>query len=123
MNMRPLLLLLGIVPAVACDPITSVQGRIVRSPAAEGGAASPGVDATLEGKCNGPKPDEGLTTTTGVDGTFSLTTVGGALQDACTLDVTEKGAPTVSTTLGAAKTKGDDPAGRVRKVEVALPAK
>jgi len=122
MNVRLLLLFLCAVPAVACDPITSVQGRIVRSPVAGGGAPAPVTGATVNVKCKDLRPEEGITTTTDLNGTFSLSTVGGVLPDACTLDVTAKGAPTISTTIGAAKTQGDDPDNRVRKVEVTLGA-
>ncbi len=119
MNVRLPLILLAF---AACDPITSVQGRVVKSPA-PGGAPAPVSGATVNVRCEGLKPDEGMTTTTDANGSFKLATAGGALPDTCTLKVTEPGAPSVSTTIGAAKAQGDDPQSRMRKVEVALPAK
>jgi hypothetical protein len=115
MRFRYMLVLLAL---GACDPITTVQGRVVRAPGADGVSG-----ATVNLTCDGLKPDEGMTATTDAKGSFAMATVGGALPDACTLRVTEAASPPVTTTIGAAKAKDDDPGNRVRNVEVALPAK
>ncbi len=119
--------LVGITLALllGCDPITSVQGRVVRSPSANENE-KPGVaNATVNVRCEGLKPDEGMTSTTDANGAFTMTTVGGALPDSCTMRVTPPGAtaPAVTTTIGAAKGQGDDPKNRVRQVEIAVPEK
>lgn len=98
---------------VGCDPITRVEGRVVRAP------EQPVANATVTLRCEGLKPDEGIQTKTDASGAFSLATAGGALPDACTLHV-QNGGPH-DTTIGASKTDGDDPASRVRRVRVTLP--
>ena len=79
-------------------------------------------DAIVNVRCEGLKPDEGLTTRTDASGSFTMTTAGGALPDACVVHVNEGAAPPVTTTIGAAKATGDDPANRVRNVRVTLPS-
>lgn len=103
---------------VACDPVTTVRGRVVRAPQAEGVA-----DAVVNVRCEGLNPEEGLTAKTDANGRFHVSTIGGRLPDSCTLHVNDGAAPPVSTTLGAAKAKDDDPENRMRTVEVTLPAK
>ncbi|MBX3190917.1 MAG: hypothetical protein KF819_28235 [Labilithrix sp.] len=102
----------------ACDPLTTVQGRVVRAPTSE---AVSGAEVNV--RCEGLAPAEGLKATTDASGSFTMTTAGGALADTCTLHVSEGGGNPVRTTIGATKAKGDDPGNRVRQVEVALPAK
>lgn len=104
------LLLLAV---VGCDPITRVEGRVVRAP------EQPVANATVTLRCEGLKPDEGIQTKTDASGAFTLATVGGAFPDTCVLQV-KNGGPH-ATTIGASKTDGDDPASRVRRVRVTLP--
>ena len=105
---------------VGCDPITRVRGRVV-SPA--NGQQAPLAEAAVNVRCDGLKPDEGISSTTDATGTFEVATVGGTLPDECTVHVTPKGAtaPMVNTTIGATKTRSDDRANRTRHIEVMVP--
>jgi hypothetical protein len=102
-----------------CDPIATTQGRVVRSPVTPGAAPTPVAGALVHVKCRDLKPAEGETRTTDANGVFSLGTTGGALPDDCTVRVMVEA---VSTTIGGAKTKVDDPEHRLRDLEIVLPA-
>jgi hypothetical protein len=118
--MKPLLVLLvAALAAAACDPATTVRGRVVEAPSGRA-APTPVAHAVVKMQCEGLRPSEGLTTTTDANGSFEMSTIGGAFSDDCALKVfTER----ASTTIGQSKVGGDNPDGRLRQVEVALPAK
>jgi hypothetical protein len=114
-----LVLLVTALAAAACDPATTVRGRVVEGPAGRA-TPTPVAHAVVNLQCEGLRPSEGITTTTDANGSFAMSTIGGAFSDDCVLKVfTER----ASTTIGQSKAGGDNPADRMRQVEIALPAK
>ena len=107
---------------LGCDPIMSVQGRVVQTPQAENAnTKAPIANATVNVTCEYLKPDEGITTKTDANGAFTMSTAGGGFSDKCILKVTPPGAYTpIVTTIGATKTPNEDPKTGTRQVEIGV---